>query len=130
MIFTSTSDAGHMSHGTQDVKSCGNVGVERQNAFATNQAVSDQAMKMKPPAACGMSMKMKRSKTGGRLIGAHIKVLGSSGGRDSHYHASPNHADLIRVLAHSVQTPCRRKSSRFRGRRESICFAITFHFFF
>lgn len=42
-------------------------------------------MKMKLPAACGMSMKMNRSKTGGRLIGAHIKVLGSSGGKDSHY---------------------------------------------
>lgn len=63
----------------------GNAGVERQNLFATNQAVSDQAMKMKLPAACGMSMKMNRSKTGGRLIGAHIKVSGSSGGKDSHY---------------------------------------------
>lgn len=100
MIYTS--NAAHTEM-LEDLKPYGNAGVERQKLFATNQAVSDQAMKMKLPAACGMSMKMNRSKTGGRLIGAHIKVLGSSGGKDSHYRV----LDTSFFQSHGpYQSPC------------------------
>lgn len=117
----------------EDVKPYGNAGVERQNLFATNQAVSDQAMKMKLPAACGMSMKMNRSKTGGRLIGAHIKVLGSSGGKDSHYrvldtHFVQSHGPYLSPCSLSPDTPQKEKQPSF-GRGEPICFANTFFFF-
>lgn len=49
-IIIYTINAGHTSpEMLEDVQPYGNAGFERQNLFATNQAVSDQALKMKPP---------------------------------------------------------------------------------
>lgn len=133
--MTYTSDAGHtFTEMLEDVKPYGNAGVERQNLFATNQAVSDHAMKMKLAAACGMSMKMNRSKTGGRLIGAHIKVSGSSGGKDLHYRV----LDTRFVQSHGLYlSPCslspdtlqkEKKPSLCQGRANLLCLCITFFF--
>lgn len=102
--------------------------------FATNRAVSDEAMKMKQPAACGMSMKMNRSKSGGRLIGAHIKVSGSSGGKDSHYRVLDtrfvqSHGPYLSPLLTQARHPAEGKAAPFvaEGKANLLCY---FFFFF
>lgn len=99
-----------------------------RTCFATNQAVSDQAMKMKLPAACGMSMKMNRSKSGGRLIGAHIKVSGSSGGKDSHYRVLDtrfvqSHGPYLSPLLTQARHPAEGKAAPFvaEGKANLLC---------
>lgn len=104
-----------------------------RTCFATNQAVSDQAMKMKLPAACGMSMKMNRSKSGGRLIGAHIKVSGSSGGKDSHYRVLDtrfvqSHGPYLSPLLTQARHPAEGKAALFvaDGKANLLCCYIFF----
>lgn len=103
-----------------------------RTCFATNQAVSDQAMKMKLPAACGMSMKMNRSKSGGRLIGAHIKVSGSSGGKDSHYRVLDtrfvqSHGPYLSPLLTQARHPAEGKAAPFvaEGKANLLCCCIS-----